>query len=75
MQVSLQNYIPDEIKKTLIELEKEIGDLKFSKKNAEKTAVVNQLKQYTKLNVFGFNSGKTSSFFFLYNYIIKLGMI
>jgi len=54
----LQQYVPKPILDTLSKLEREVGDAKFSKWNAAKMRMIYQLKQYKKLNVFGFNSGE-----------------
>ena len=63
----LQQYVPKPILEALSKLELEVGDAKFSKYNAGKMKMINQLKKYKKLNVFGFNSGKSTLKLILFN--------
>ena len=59
MAEKLQELLPDEIVAAAEHLEAKIDGNKFSKEICNDRTLHNELKNYLKLSVYGFNSGKT----------------
>ena len=70
MAGKLQELLPEQIVKAADELSQMLKGQEFSKSKCAQQTLLNHLKSYCKLSVYGFNSGK-NSFYDLRNSIFK----
>ena len=58
MAGKLQELLPEQIVKAADELSQKVKGQEFSKNMCQERTLLNHLKNYCKLSVYGFNSGK-----------------
>ena len=69
--------LPREISNAIRDLEIEVKEMKFSVQTSQKNGMLNFLKKYRDLNVFGFNSSKYDLkciVGYIYNYCSRHGL-
>ena len=69
MAGKLQELLPEQIVKAADELSQKVKGQEFSKSMCEERTLLNHLKNYCKLSVYGFNSGKNQFYDFQNNII------